>query len=177
MDIYLLSRLFREFNKSNKYQYSNSPKYSIIITGDLHTENYYRLLTKFLYFEEKEYIKKGITSLKSLTGYAPKGWYYGRPSPHSRSLIPQVYEEMGEELVWASDTYADDVPYWIDLPKEREKKVSPAPRPHSICHRDTEAQRKSIRILSLRVSVSSVAIPFAFAFPPSLRFNLTPRSP
>jgi peptidoglycan/xylan/chitin deacetylase (PgdA/CDA1 family) len=30
---------------------------------------------------------------------------------------------MGEELVWASDTYADDVPYWIDLPKEREKKV------------------------------------------------------
>lgn len=26
---------------------------------------------------------------------------------------------MGEKLVWASDTYADDVPYWIDLPKER----------------------------------------------------------
>ncbi|KAG7407266.1 hypothetical protein DER46DRAFT_648462 [Fusarium sp. MPI-SDFR-AT-0072] len=71
--------------------------------------------------KEKEYIKKGITSLKSLTGYAPKGWYYGRPSPHSRTLIPQVYEEMGEELVWASDTYADDVPYWIDLPTEREK--------------------------------------------------------
>jgi len=71
--------------------------------------------------KEKEYIKKGIRSLKNLTGYAPKGWYYGRPSPHSRTLIPQVYEEMGEELVWASDTYADDVPYWIDLPTEREK--------------------------------------------------------
>jgi len=28
---------------------------------------------------------------------------------------------MGEELVWASDTYTDDVPYWIDLPTEREK--------------------------------------------------------
>ena len=26
---------------------------------------------------------------------------------------------MGEELLWASDTYADDVPYWIDLPPER----------------------------------------------------------
>lgn len=71
--------------------------------------------------KEKEYIRKGITSLKSLTGYAPKGWYYGRPSPHSRTLIAQVYEEMGEELVWASDTYADDVPYWTDLPLEREK--------------------------------------------------------
>jgi peptidoglycan/xylan/chitin deacetylase (PgdA/CDA1 family) len=68
---------------------------------------------------EKEYIRKGMMSLKSLTGYAPKGWYYGRPSPRSRTLIPQVYQEMGEELVWASDTYADDVPYWIDLPTER----------------------------------------------------------
>ncbi|EXJ96516.1 hypothetical protein A1O1_01642 [Capronia coronata CBS 617.96] len=71
--------------------------------------------------KEKEYIRKGITSLKNLTGYAPKGWYYGRPSPQSRSLIPQVYEEMGEELVWVSDTYADEVPYWIDLPMERNK--------------------------------------------------------
>ncbi|KAH8684050.1 hypothetical protein BGZ61DRAFT_534730 [Ilyonectria robusta] len=39
---------------------------------------------------EKAYIRKGITSLKGLTGHAPRDWYYGRPSPHSRSLIPQV---------------------------------------------------------------------------------------
>ncbi|TKA26595.1 hypothetical protein B0A50_04703 [Salinomyces thailandicus] len=71
--------------------------------------------------KEREWIRKGITALKNLTGYAPKGWYYGRGSPHSRTLIPQVYEEMGEELVWASDTYADDVPYWIDRPDEKEK--------------------------------------------------------
>ncbi|RGP69095.1 chitin deacetylase 1 [Fusarium longipes] len=71
--------------------------------------------------KEKEYIKRGIKSLKSLTGYAPRGWYYGRPSPRSRTLVPQVYQEMGEDLVWASDTYADDVPYWIDLPTERDQ--------------------------------------------------------
>lgn len=76
--------------------------------------------------KEKDYIRKGIASLKSMTGYAPKGWYYGRPSPHSRTLIPQVYEEMGEQLLWASDTYADDVPYWIDLPLERAKPASDA---------------------------------------------------
>ena len=69
--------------------------------------------------KETDFIKKAITSLKSLTGYAPKGWYYGRPSPQSRALVPKVYEEMGEELVWFSDTYADDVPYWTDLPQER----------------------------------------------------------
>ncbi|KAK1823649.1 hypothetical protein LTR12_001835 [Friedmanniomyces endolithicus] len=71
--------------------------------------------------KEKEWIKKCIESLKKLSGYAPKGWYYGRGSPHSRTLVPQVYEEMGEELVWASDTYADDVPYWIDRADEKQK--------------------------------------------------------
>ncbi|KAK8135993.1 chitin deacetylase 1 [Apiospora sp. TS-2023a] len=75
--------------------------------------------------QEKEYIRKGITSLKALTGYAPRGWYYGRNSPHSRTLVPQVYEEMGEKLEWMSDTYADDVPYWIDLAHERD---SPDPK-------------------------------------------------
>lgn len=68
---------------------------------------------------EKQHIRDGISALKRLTGYAPKGWYYGRPSPQSRALIPLVYEEMGEELLWASDCYADDVPYWTDLPHER----------------------------------------------------------
>lgn len=70
--------------------------------------------------QEKELIRKALTSLKSLSGYVPRGWYYGRPSPRSRTLVPQVYEELGEELLWASDTYADDVPYWIDLPAEKE---------------------------------------------------------
>lgn len=74
---------------------------------------------------EKQHIRDGITALKKLAGYAPKGWYYGRPSPQSRALIPLVYEEMGEELLWASDTYADDLPYWTDLPHERN---SPNPK-------------------------------------------------
>lgn len=46
--------------------------------------------------KEKDYIRKAITSLKSLSGYAPRGWYYGRNSPHSRTLVPQVYE-VGDE--------------------------------------------------------------------------------
>ena len=54
-----------------------------------------------------------------MTGYAPKGWYHGRPSPQSRVVVPQVYKEMGETLHWLSDTYADDVPYWTDLPSEK----------------------------------------------------------
>lgn len=71
----------------------------------------YRWIDHFELSEEaeKELIRKAVASLKGLSGYAPKGWYYGRGTPRSRTLVPQVYEEMGEKLVWASDTYADDV--------------------------------------------------------------------
>lgn len=48
--------------------------------------------------EEKEHIRRAIVSLKSLTGYAPRGWYHGRPSPRSRVLVPQMYAELGERL-------------------------------------------------------------------------------
>lgn len=66
--------------------------------------------------EEKEGIRKAVASLKGLAGYAPRGWYYGRGSPRSRTLVPKVYEEMGEKLVWASDTYADDVrDFWMSV--------------------------------------------------------------
>jgi peptidoglycan/xylan/chitin deacetylase (PgdA/CDA1 family) len=41
--------------------------------------------------KERELAKKCIESLKKLSGYAPKGWYYGRNSPHSRTVIPQVW--------------------------------------------------------------------------------------
>ncbi|CAK4033630.1 carbohydrate esterase family 4 [Lecanosticta acicola] len=71
--------------------------------------------------KETELVRKAIESLKKLAGYAPKGWYYGRGSPQSRTLVPRVYEEMGEELVWMSDTYADDVPYWTDRADEKDK--------------------------------------------------------
>jgi peptidoglycan/xylan/chitin deacetylase (PgdA/CDA1 family) len=75
--------------------------------------------------QEKDHIRKAITSLKDLSGYTPRGWYYGRDSTHSRTLVPEVYREMGEELLWYSDSYADDVPYWVDLPFEKD---SPDPK-------------------------------------------------
>jgi peptidoglycan/xylan/chitin deacetylase (PgdA/CDA1 family) len=75
--------------------------------------------------EEKEYIRKGIDTIKKISGSYPKGWYYGRLSPRSHALVWDVFKEMGIPLLWESDSYADDVPYWVDVPAE---KNDPAPQ-------------------------------------------------
>jgi peptidoglycan/xylan/chitin deacetylase (PgdA/CDA1 family) len=67
---------------------------------------------------EREMVRKGLESLKSVTGEYPKGWYYGRLSSQSRALVWDVYDELGVELEWQSDSYSDDLPYWVDVPAE-----------------------------------------------------------
>lgn len=57
---------------------------------------------------EKEHIQKCIASIEQLTGVRPRGWYTGRRSVYTRDLLL----EMGG-FVYDSDSYADDVPYFI----------------------------------------------------------------
>ncbi|KAF8168452.1 hypothetical protein B0H34DRAFT_59488 [Crassisporium funariophilum] len=67
---------------------------------------------------EEKLIHQAIDSFRktSPSGKVPVGWYYGRPSPRSRALVCKVYRELGLELLYQSDTYADDLPYWIPDP-------------------------------------------------------------
>lgn len=58
MDIYTISRLFRDY-KQIPYQNSHSAKYSIIITGNAHTENYIKILSD-LGFKQLEYHEKKL---------------------------------------------------------------------------------------------------------------------
>ncbi|KEY75311.1 hypothetical protein S7711_08484 [Stachybotrys chartarum IBT 7711] len=69
---------------------------------------------------QESFIQQATQSLKALSGHAPHGWFYCGSSLNSRTLVPTVYADMGEELIWASDTYASDVPYWVDLPLDRD---------------------------------------------------------
>lgn len=68
--------------------------------------------------QEKLYIARQLKVLKDMTGEYPCGWYYGRLSPRSRALVHEVYKEHGIPLVWESDSYCDDLPYWSDVPAE-----------------------------------------------------------
>lgn len=56
---------------------------------------------------EKEHIEKTIATLESLTKKKVTGWYTGRKSDNTRNLIVDA------GLRYDSDSYADDLPYWV----------------------------------------------------------------
>ena len=59
--------------------------------------------------EERRQLQEAIRIHAEVTGSRPLGAYIGRSSIHS---IPLVAEEGG--FLYSADTYADDLPYWID---------------------------------------------------------------
>jgi putative urate catabolism protein len=65
---------------------------------------------------EREHIKDCISVLTEFLGKRPVGWYTGRNSPNTRRL---VMEEGG--FLYDSDTYDDDLPYWVDESESNNK--------------------------------------------------------
>jgi putative urate catabolism protein len=57
---------------------------------------------------ERAHMAEAIAILRETFGAAPLGWYTGRDSPQTRRL---VVEHGG--LLYDSDSYADDLPYWV----------------------------------------------------------------
>jgi len=62
--------------------------------------------------DERHHLAEAIRIHTEVTGSRPLGWYLGRCSENTRRL---VMEEGG--FLYNSDTYADDLPYWVDGPK------------------------------------------------------------
>ena len=62
--------------------------------------------------EERQQIAESIRLHTELIGERPLGWYTGRCSMNTQDL---VMEEGG--FLYSSDTYADDLPYWVEGPK------------------------------------------------------------
>jgi putative urate catabolism protein len=63
--------------------------------------------------EEAAHMREAIRLQTKVTGERPLGWYTGRTSEHTLKL---VIDNGG--FVYSSDSYADDLPYWINGPKE-----------------------------------------------------------
>ena len=65
--------------------------------------------------KEKKDMKIAINSIKKIFGNRPLGWYTGRCSPNTLDL---VIENGG--FLYCSDTYSDDLPYWIKKGKKKQ---------------------------------------------------------
>ncbi|MEM5429461.1 allantoinase PuuE [Cupriavidus oxalaticus] len=59
---------------------------------------------------EREHMRIGMQIIQDLTGELPLGWYTGRDSPNTRRL---VVEHGG--LLYDSDYYGDDLPFWTEV--------------------------------------------------------------
>ncbi len=66
----------------------------------------------FTISEERDHMKRAIEIHEAVTGSRPEGWYLGRCSGHTRDL---VIEDGG--FLYDSDSYADDLPYWVEAGK------------------------------------------------------------
>jgi putative urate catabolism protein len=63
--------------------------------------------------EERAHLIEAIRIHTQVTGERPLGWYTGRASMQTAEL---VMEEGG--FLYSSDSYADDLPYWVKGPKD-----------------------------------------------------------
>jgi allantoinase len=74
---------------------------------------------------ERAHMAEAIAILRETFGTAPLGWYTGRDSPNTRRL---VVEHGG--MLYDSDSYADDLPYWTDV--EIGTEAQPRNLPHLV---------------------------------------------
>jgi putative urate catabolism protein len=65
----------------------------------------------FSYADEKAHMRDAIAIHTDATGERPLGWYTGRSSEQTLSL---VLDDGG--FLYSSDSYADDLPYWVNAP-------------------------------------------------------------
>lgn len=58
---------------------------------------------------ERAHIQTALAIHERVTGARPGGWYQGRTSEHTVALLAEI-----DGLTYLADSYADDLPYWID---------------------------------------------------------------
>ena len=61
--------------------------------------------------EERDHIRQTIDIIQRICGIRPVGWYTGRVSQNTRRLIREI-----DGLLYSSDAYNDDLPYWLSDP-------------------------------------------------------------
>jgi len=68
---------------------------------------------------ERQHMRLAIAAIERTTGTTPLGWYTGRTSPNTRTLVAAH-----GGFLYDADSYADDLPYW-ELVGDRPQLIVP----------------------------------------------------
>ena len=85
--------------------------------------------------QEREHLQRGMQIIQDLTGERPLGWYTGRDSPNTHRLVADY-----GGFEYDSDSYADDLPYWLPVQKTNGEVVQQLIVPYTL---DTNDMRFS----------------------------------
>ena len=77
--------------------------------------------------EERDDMAKALNIITELTGKMPMGWYTGRDSPNTRSLVAEH-----QEIAYDSDYYGDDLPFWTQVTDTNKTQKTQKTRPHLV---------------------------------------------
>lgn len=78
---------------------------------------------QYMYREtEREHVRRATEIFERMLGRQPLGWYTGRDSPNTRELVA---EQGG--YIYDSDSYADELPYWLNVKVENGDKITRKP--------------------------------------------------
>ena len=66
--------------------------------------------------EEARQMREAVAIHERVAGEPPRGWYTGRSSVNTLGLVAEIGREVwgGDGFLYAADSYADDLPYWLE---------------------------------------------------------------
>ena len=64
---------------------------------------------------ERRHMEEAIRIHTEATGERPVGWYLGRASPNTLRIVAEE-----GNFAYVADSYADDLPYWVDVAGKRQ---------------------------------------------------------
>ncbi len=81
---------------------------------------------------EEAIVREAVAAFRATIGRAPEGWMcrYG-PSPNTRAILRRV-----GGFRYDSDSYADELPYFVDVPDGRHLVI-----PHTFANNDNKFRR------------------------------------
>jgi putative urate catabolism protein len=85
---------------------------------------------------EREHMRSALEIIQNMTGNRPLGWYTGRDSPNTRRLVVD-----DGALLYDSDYYGDDLPFWSEVTRSDGQTVPHLIVPYTL---DTNDMRFSL---------------------------------